>query len=155
MNAQPHTRKYQLCLVGLLGVIVGLMISKVSTQPAQADNQHVYAQYQSPNDSIFQSVGNKPPITGEQMALFQSIFDLINQYTAIVDNPTACSVAVIMSIEDNTSSPQDAIKILENALQSTTSDKVRRAIRMKLMELYKKSGQTAQTQEMIRQLIMQ
>ncbi|MFG0248997.1 MAG: hypothetical protein ACF8OB_08935 [Phycisphaeraceae bacterium JB051] len=155
MKENTSNRKYQLCIIGLLGVIVGMTISQFKSNDAQADNQHVYAQYQSPSDSMFQTVADKPKITGDQLALFQNIFSLIKEYTAVVDNPTACSVAAIMGIDDNTSSKEEAIRMLEDTLEATRRDEVRRAIRMKLMELYNKTGQASKTQQMLRQLIVQ
>jgi asparagine N-glycosylation enzyme membrane subunit Stt3 len=155
MKEQNHNRKYQLCIIGLLGVVVGLALGKNNTPQTQPDDTYVSAQYQSPNDSIFQSVGNKAEISGDQLAMFQSIFDLIKQYTAVVNDPTACSVAAIMSIEDNMTSKEEAIRLLEMTLQTTRSPQTQRAIRMKLMELYNKTGQSNKTQDMLRSLIVQ
>ena len=152
---KTHNTKYQLCIIGLLGLVVGMLATRPSATEAQHENQHIYAQYQSPQDGLFQTVGNGKEVTNDQLAMFQSIFDLINQYTAVVDNPTACSVAAIMSIDDHVSSPEEAVKLLESTLQSTTSDKVRRAIRLKLLELYSKAGQTGNAHEMLRKLIVQ
>ncbi|HAI13920.1 MAG TPA: hypothetical protein DCM28_19610 [Phycisphaerales bacterium] len=152
---KTHNTKYQLCIIGLLGLVVGMLVASPSANEDQPEKEHVYAQYQSPQDGLFQTVGNGKEITNDQLALFQSIFDLINQYTAVVDNPTACSVAAIMSIDDHVSTPEESIKLLESTLQSATNDKVRRAIRLKLLELYSKVGQKGNAHEMLRKLIIQ
>lgn len=147
--------KYQLSILGLLGVIVALLAVQFAPAipTAQADNTHVYTQYQNPQNDLFHTVANGKNITVEQISLFKDVLGLIQQYAEIAGDPTASAVSAVMSVEDHISNSSQAISFLENNLATSNNSKIKSAIRMKLLDLYSKSGQSDKAQSMLQQLI--
>ena len=60
-----------------------------------------------------------------------------------------------MGADDHFEEPAQTITFLERMLKSTKSDKIKRAIHLKLLDLYSKADQTDKAHEQLEKLIVQ
>jgi len=69
--------------------------------------------------------------------LYRNLLGLIQDFRNIAADPATAGVAAVMGVEDHVPQIEDRIKFLERMLPTVDDAIVRRAIQLKLLELYK------------------
>lgn len=80
------------------------------------------------------------------------VMDIVEQMTEVAKDPDAAAIAAIISVSDH-HDEREQVEFLEGVLQETSSETVRRAIRMQLIEVYKHSDRMDKAAEQARMLI--
>ncbi|MEO0965145.1 MAG: hypothetical protein AAFY08_08490 [Planctomycetota bacterium] len=80
------------------------------------------------------------------------VMDIVEQMTEVAKDPDASAIAAIISVSDH-HDEREQVEFLEGVLQETSSETVRRAIRMQLIEVYKHSDRMDKAAEQARMLI--
>lgn len=79
---------------------------------------------------------------------------VVDHVARLSDNPTASGVAAVLSADDLLKGkPQDAIDYFTKILPEVKNDSVRRAIRLQLADLYKKTNQPEKALEQLTELM--
>jgi hypothetical protein len=80
---------------------------------------------------------------------------VVDHLARLADNPAASGVAAVMNANELLKSkPQDAIDYFNRVLPDVKNESVRRAIRLQLADLYKKSDQPDKALEQMRELMV-
>ena len=78
---------------------------------------------------------------------------MVNQVAEIASNEVSTAAFVLMHFEELFDEPEDGIKFLNDTLQYTKNDAVRRLLRIKLAELYTEADQPDQARSQLRELL--
>jgi hypothetical protein len=101
--------------------------------------------------------GMRPPSPEmRRMEILRGYMDLVQQFTALSRDPTTAGIAAVSSANDllHRDSPQAAIDFFNKTLPQVKDQAVMRAIRIKLVDLYKETGQTDKAMEQLNILIL-
>ncbi|MCX5660372.1 MAG: tetratricopeptide repeat protein [Planctomycetota bacterium] len=99
------------------------------------------------------NAGGGNPAAFHQIELMSKLLGVVGEFTKIADSPSASGVAATMGIDDHFKNPAEAIAFLEKVLPQVKDAPVQRAIRVKLADLYKKSGQHEKALEQLERLM--
>lgn len=94
-----------------------------------------------------------PPQMLQQIDLLTRLLTLVGDFTKIVESPAGAGVTATMSLDDHFKAPAEAIAFLEKVLPNVKEVPVQRAIRIKLADLYKKTGQHEKAIEQLERLM--
>ncbi len=89
----------------------------------------------------------------EMIKMFHVIMDLVQTSAEVADSETASGVAAVFAIEDYLGNGEEAIEFFEERVDETESDAIRRAVRIKLSELYEQNGRSDDAVEQLAILI--
>jgi hypothetical protein len=97
-----------------------------------------------------------PPPEMRRMEILRGYMDLVQQFTALSRDPTTAAVMAVSSANDllHRDSPQAAIDYFNKMLPQVKDQTVQRAIRIKLIDLYKETGQTDKALEQLNDLML-
>jgi len=89
-----------------------------------------------------------------QIGMFRNLIGLIHDMARVAEDPTAAGVAAVYGIEDHLGKGERSIAFLEDVLADTKNPAIKRAVRLKLSDLYKHTGNTEKAVEQLRLLIV-
>ncbi len=75
-----------------------------------------------------------------EMETFIALIEIVDEYTELVMDDDTAAVAAVLAVEDKVEELDDAVEFLEDVLGDVESNKVRRAIRLKLADGYGAMG---------------
>ena len=91
----------------------------------------------------------------EFIGLYRSVLDVVSGVDEIASSPSASAVAAIFGVDDHFKKDKaKSIAFLEQLLPKVKDQTVQRAIRMKLGDLYKDTGQTDKSVKQLESLIL-
>jgi hypothetical protein len=80
---------------------------------------------------------------------------VVDHFARLSDNPTASGIAAALQVDEILKDkPQDQIDYFNRTLPDVKNDSVRRVIRLKLAELYRRTNQPDKALEQIRELMI-
>ncbi len=77
----------------------------------------------------------------EQLKLFDSLINLITRYRDLSADPATAGVAAVFAVEDHMPDARERITYFQKMLEKVKNATVERAIRLKLVDLYKGTGE--------------
>ena len=89
-----------------------------------------------------------------EIRVYQSMLELMDQIADIAADPSKAGVMAVMSAEDRFESPRALAEFLEEMADQTEDHTVRRAIAIKLNEIYGDHDQIEPAREQLRKLIL-
>jgi hypothetical protein len=78
---------------------------------------------------------------------------MVNQVAEIASNEVSTAAFALMHFEELFDEPEDGIKFLNDTLQYTKNDAIRRLLHIKLAELYTEADQPDQARSQLRELL--
>lgn len=81
------------------------------------------------------------------------VMDIIDQVTATASDPDAAAVSAVLSVEELAESDAEQAEMLSGMLDDARSGTVERAIRMRLIDVYRHSDQPEKALEQVRLLV--
>ncbi|MAE67963.1 MAG: hypothetical protein CMJ18_27225 [Phycisphaeraceae bacterium] len=76
--------------------------------------------------------------------LYRNMLGLIQDFRAIAEDASASGVTAVLSVEDHLPRKADQVAFMERMLPNAKDEVIRRAIRIKLAELYKDTDAPAE-----------
>ncbi|MEM9414599.1 MAG: hypothetical protein AAGA29_03860 [Planctomycetota bacterium] len=149
-------RLYPTLLIALACTITAVLVTNAtakSSPRANAPADSVFAKFQDDEDwGEWKNEFAEIEMMHMHLELMGQFTGLIGDMHELADSESASGVLAVMSVEDNMDA-EEAIDFLEDMLNETENETIRRSIRIKLIDFYKNSGQSDEAVEHIEALI--
>lgn len=88
-----------------------------------------------------------------ELEMYGQLLELVLTYDEIASDPGTAGVAAVMAVEEHVEEASEAAALFEEVLPSVTNPKVKRAIRLKLVDVYGDMDQPKKSLEQLKLLI--
>lgn len=158
-----HLRPERSLLALIVAIVAGLGIA-LPAPPAWADDAHdetrEHREHDDHDDNNDHDEHEEDEDHFDEMEYFVleletygRLLDLVHSFAEVAESPGRSGVAAVMAVEEHAGEPEEIVDFFESILDDVENEVVKRAIRLKLVDMYAEIGNREAALDQLRMLI--